>query len=131
MTRVIHIRDSKKTPDETYIGRPGAKAPKAEWGNPVVCNKRCPVCGDAHTNKGSTLACYETYLRARLSGDAEFYGKFWALRGRTLVCFCAPSGGFGEGATEICHGQVMARILDTENPLTNHPLLPTNGFASS
>ena len=111
MTTVIHIRDSKGGPDEYYIGRPGKKAPAAIFGNPVAVGKRCPVCNQTHDSKGSTLPCYEIYLRARLENDEKFAEKFWALDGKTLVCFCAPGGGFVGGESETCHGQVMARIL--------------------
>lgn len=111
MTKVIHIRDSKGGPDEVYIGRRGKKAPNAIFGNPVAVDKPCVVCDEVHSRKGTTLPCYERYLRSRLEYDEEFSEKFWRLRDKTLVCFCCPKTGWAPGA-EICHGQVMARILD-------------------
>ena len=128
-TTVIHIRDSGKSPNERYVGRPGKKQ-AGEFGNPIKCNASCAICGALHATKGSTLGCYEVYLRARLESDGGFYEAFWKLRGRTLVCFCCPKTGFDPEADPICHGQIMAQILNSENPLTVTPYFdrpnPTN-----
>ena len=113
-TSVIHIRDSKKSTDEHYIGRAGKYAPQAIFGNPIVKGQRCRVCGRTHLDGGSTLPCYEIYLRSRLSTDDSFAKRFWALKGGHLVCFCRPKDGFGDKT--ICHGQIMARYLDDGVP---------------
>lgn len=111
-TTVIHIRDSK--PDSVYIGRPGKKAPNAIFGNPVAKGQICSVCRQTHETNGSTLPCYEHYLRNRLQDDADFNQKFYELKGKELACFCVskdtPTS--PEPNQMICHGQVMARYLD-------------------
>lgn len=110
----VNIRQSPKgfrTIDGTqfdgwvFIGRPG------RFGSPIPLAKRfgqhCPVCGLLHLDAGSTLVCYEKWLRAELKRNKEFRKAFYALNNipnLKLVCFCAT------GAE--CHGNVIKSILD-------------------
>lgn len=101
-TEVIHIRQSSKSPNEVYIGRPG-KGQSGLFGNPVVIGQSCPICKEVHGDRGATLPCYEQYLLNRLANDTSFAEAFWKLKNKTLVCFCSPLP---------CHGNVMAKVLD-------------------
>ena len=98
MTNVIHIKDSKGSEDEVYIGRAG-KGHDGYFGNPVAANRRCPVCAAVHTLPGDTLPCYRRYLHERLTTDAAFRERVKGLHDLTLVCFCSP---------RPCHGTVLA-----------------------
>ena len=107
MARVIHIRDwNRRDRNQVYIGRPGQGLP-GPFGNPVVVGKLCPVCRNVHSTPGSTLACYEADLVARMVRDPVFQQQVRSLRGKTLVCFCAPGP---------CHGDVLARFSDELAP---------------
>lgn len=103
-TTVIHINQSTRSDDEVYIGRAGKGQPGL-FGNPVVIGKPCVVCNEVHSNRGSTLPCYEEYLLSRLAVDQQFAKKFSELKNKTLVCFCKP---------QFCHGDIMAKVLDRE-----------------
>jgi hypothetical protein len=81
---------------DVYIGRGGP------WGNPIRLGRVCPVCGQTHTVRGSTLPCYEAYLRNRLAQDAPFRDQFSSLEGKTLGCYCSPAP---------CHGEIMELLL--------------------
>ncbi len=96
MTQVTHIRNRRKDPDEVYIGRP------SKWGNP----ERFPESvGPVNAQiREMTIEKYRVYLRGRpdLIADARR-----ELRGKTLVCYCAPLE---------CHGHVLARVAEGGEP---------------
>lgn len=99
MTRVIHIRNwNPSNPDHIYIGRAG-KALPGPFGNPVRVGYPCICCGQVHLTAGSTLPCYEAWLKGRLASDAAFREAVAGLHNRVLVCFCKPGP---------CHGDVLA-----------------------
>lgn len=103
MARVIHIKDwNRRDPNQVYIGRAGHGL-AGTFGNPVVVGKICPVCESVHGTAGSTLACYEADLMVRLVQDRGFQAQVAGLKGKTLVCFCAP---------KPCHGDVLARVAE-------------------
>jgi hypothetical protein len=110
VTKVIHVRDMDKYPDSVYIGRAGHGMP-GTWGNPIKPGETCFICGEIH-QAAETLGCYEIYLKQKLC-EQEFRERFFALRGKALACFCAKKKGFSKNV--ICHGQVMALILDKES----------------
>jgi len=100
---VIHIKDApinflKKDIDQNgyiYIGRPGI------FGNTIVKNKKCFICGNKHITNGSTLDCYLKYLENRVDTDKWFREKVKSLYDKILVCDCAP---------KPCHGYILASI---------------------
>lgn len=102
ITRVIHLRDSKGAVEEVYIGRAG-KTHDGYFGNPIAKGKKCPVCGNIHTDGGSTLPCYRIWLAQKLEGDGVFKERVKGLYGKVLVCFCKPSP---------CHGDVLAEVAE-------------------
>lgn len=78
---------------------------KGWLGNPIVVNVVCPVCGCIHESKGSTLVCYEIYLKERLNKDLLFREEFYKLKGKKLGCYCVPNP---------CHTSIIIRIIDGE-----------------
>lgn len=83
-SRVLSRRwgDSKRA---VYIGR-GSK-----WGNPFVIGR--------HGDRAAVVAKHEAWLR----GQHELLRALPALRGRDLVCFCAPLA---------CHGDLLLRLAN-------------------
>lgn len=85
MCRVLNKRQGGLPGDAVYIGR-GSK-----WGNPFWIGRD----GD----RASVIAQYERWLR-------DQHGLLRALdelRGRHLVCFCAPLA---------CHGDLLLRLAN-------------------
>ena len=80
--------------DHTYIGRSRRHGPSI-WGNPFKAN--C-------YGREQAIAKYEDYLLS--SGLLE---KIEQLRGRKLVCHCAPLP---------CHGDVLIKYLNENIQLT-------------
>jgi hypothetical protein len=81
-----------------YIGRRG-HGQQGTWGNPVAVGQQCPNCGNVHRDGGATLPCYREMLQRNIDHNVEFLEP---LRGKHLVCFCAP---------QPCHGDVILRTL--------------------
>lgn len=75
------------------------------FGNPVVLGSECIVCKEYHMSSGSTLKCYEIYLRDRLKNNAIFRNEFLKLKGKKLGCFCKPNP---------CHTDVMIDYLEND-----------------
>lgn len=109
-TRVVNLTlsvyDVRITRDEGRLDGAGY------FGNPVH------LVHDAPINRVLCLQRYLEYFRHRMGlrwsaqwqqsgsayGDAEFYTRIAALRGKTLGCVCKP---------KLCHGDVIAAWLDT------------------
>jgi len=97
---VASIVNLYKDEYDVYIGRPG-KNKDGYFGNPVTPGVVCFVCDHIH-DKGDTLACYEQYVRARITFDDEFKRRLKELDGKILGCFCKP---------KACHGDVLINII--------------------
>lgn len=82
-TTVIHMRDQR--PGDVYIGRP------TRWGNPFVIGRD----GD----RSEVVRRYAQWLHSQ----PQLLAALPQLRGRRLVCWCAPAH---------CHGDVLARLAD-------------------
>jgi hypothetical protein len=96
--KVVHI---KKANYSIYIGRAG-NGENGFWGNPIKVNAVCSKCKQLHETRGSTLACYETYLRTKLETSSVFKLRFMALDADDVLgCFCSP---------EPCHGDIMIKV---------------------
>jgi hypothetical protein len=76
------------SPEDVYIGRP------SKWGNPY------PVTADC--SRELAIAKYEEYLNENpfLKDVARR-----ELKGKNLVCFCAP---------QPCHGDVLLKIANAK-----------------
>lgn len=96
--KVVNLRQSAYT---VYIGRSG-KGLDGYWGNPVKLNSQCHICLQVHESRGSTLACYEVYLRNKLQKSAIFRKRFLDLQEDDILgCFCKP---------DACHGDIIVKI---------------------
>jgi len=83
--RVVNKHTHTRTALDTYIGR-GSK-----WGNPFVIGK--------DGTRSEVLAKYRTWL----FDQEQLLSELGELRGRTLVCFCAP---------QACHGQILCELVE-------------------
>jgi hypothetical protein len=83
MCRVLNKKFAGVPQGAAYIGR-GSK-----WGNPFVIGRD----GD----RATVIAKYERYLRQR----HDLLRALDELRGKHLVCFCAPLA---------CHGDLLLRL---------------------
>lgn len=83
-----HTADAARIEAGVYIGRP------SKWGNPFFIGM--------HGNRAEVVAKYEEYIRAH---PTLMEAAKTELRGRDLVCFCAPNA---------CHGDVLWRIANKE-----------------
>lgn len=85
MPEVLNKRHDGIPPGAVYIGR-GSK-----WGNPYVI----PYDGE----RSEVIEKYRQYLTPELIESARV-----ELRGKDLVCFCAPLS---------CHGDILLQIANT------------------
>ena|SRR5215510_6961352 len=85
-TVVLNLRDLPKTvTNGVYIGR-GTK-----WGNPFVIGK-----------DGTREECVAKYRKALWQNKQLLAEAGRELRGKKLLCFCAP---------QACHGDVLVRAI--------------------
>lgn len=85
MCKVLNKHTAGSYADAVYIGR-GSK-----WGNPF----RIGIDGD----RAAVIAKYETWLRRQ----HHLLRALDELRGRNLLCFCAP---------KVCHGDLLLRLAN-------------------
>ncbi|PPQ35562.1 protein of unknown function [Rhodoblastus acidophilus] len=85
MTAVVNKHTHIKTPNDTYIGRGG------KWGNPFVIGKD----GD----RNEVVRKY----RCMITANDKLLADIHELKGRNLVCFCAP---------KLCHGDILKELAD-------------------
>lgn len=81
--KVLNKRDSA---DGVYIGRP------SKFGNPFVIGR--------HGSRDQVIEQYEKWLRSQPALVAAAKRE---LKGKSLVCWCAPMA---------CHGDVLMRIAN-------------------
>lgn len=86
MPSVFNKRSESVPVNAVYIGRP------SKWGNPFVIGK--------HGTREEVIAKYRDYL---MSNSTLLASAKRELRGRDLVCFCAPLP---------CHGDVLLEIAN-------------------
>lgn len=104
-TSVVNIRSLPANPrdwppDHVYVGRSVANSrwgrlPQSIWHNPYQIG----VAGD----RDRVVALYEQLV----TDSPALLARIGELRGKTLVCWCAP---------ERCHGHVLARLADEGTP---------------
>ena len=80
---VLNKRNSSKG---VYIGRP------SKWGNPFVIG--------ADGSRADVVRKFEEYLK---SNPTLLEAAKQELKGKDLVCFCAPLA---------CHGDILSRIAN-------------------
>jgi hypothetical protein len=101
MTSVIHVMQAPKgfqdNPDFVYIGRRNAK-----YGL-----QASPFANPFHIGRDGTreevIEKYHAYIEDRLAREPELGAKLDALRGKTLVCWCAP---------KACHADVLVQLMN-------------------
>lgn len=103
-TIVVHC---KKEPYDVYIGR-GASS---KWENPYT-----------HKELNKTKAKYQVATRREaINGYVHYLNEsglikeIEELRGKVLGCWCCKSPSDGSEKTLVCHGQVIAKILNSYN----------------
>ena len=83
-------------PQYVYIGRT-FQGLTGEWGNPFAIT--------ASDNRADVIRKYILWISLKIIGGKDNWrNKIKALRGKTLVCFCAP---------KLCHGHILALLADT------------------
>lgn len=87
MAKVLNKKRSGVPVGAIYIGRP------SKWGNPFVIGK--------DGTRDEVIAKYRTYLLR----DAQLMAALPELRGKDLVCWCAPCA---------CHGDVLLELANRE-----------------
>ena len=87
MPRVLNKRDHGCPPGAVYVGRP------SPWGNPFVIGR--------DGGRADVIAKYERWL----DGQPTLLARLSELRGRDLVCWCAPLA---------CHANVLVRRANEE-----------------
>jgi len=83
--RVLNQKVDGRPPDAVYVGRP------SRWGNPFKIGRD----GD----RDEVIRKYEAYLLGR----PDLLAHLPDLRGKDLVCWCAP---------EACHADVLLRLAN-------------------
>ena len=85
MPRVLNKRTDLISKDAVFIGRP------SKWGNPFKMSRTA--------TRQDVVKAYEVYLLS----NKELMDSLIELRGKDLVCFCAP---------EPCHGDVLIKYAN-------------------
>ena len=83
---VVNKRTHTPTPDDVYIGR-GSK-----WGNPFKVSI---------FTREEAIAQYKMYIGA--GKGKHLLNDLHELKGKTLVCYCAPLA---------CHGDVLEQLIE-------------------
>ncbi|MBY5827411.1 DUF4326 domain-containing protein [Rhizobium leguminosarum] len=86
MSKVLNVRQAGKRSTETqvYIGRP------SKWGNPFVIGR--------DGSRADVIAKYRIWIEQQ----SELMAALGELRGKDLICFCAPLP---------CHGEVLLDLV--------------------
>ena len=87
MAKVLNKRTDGIPAGAVYIGRP------SKWGNPFVTGR--------DGSRDDVVAKYRAYLL----GNADLVAALPELRGKDLVCWCAPCA---------CHGDVLKELANLE-----------------
>jgi hypothetical protein len=91
MPNILNRKTSGVPEGAVYIGRP------SKWGNPFVIGK--------HGTRAEVVARYRAYLL----GNRELMAALPELRGKDLVCWCAPCACHGDVLLEFANGHMEAK----------------------
>lgn len=98
MTSVININDApigwQYNSDYVYIGREGHGL-SGYWGNPIKL--------ESEKFRGEVIQLYIHHITRKYKESFAFRDMLKELRGKKLVCFCAP---------KLCHGDILAMLAD-------------------
>jgi hypothetical protein len=95
MPRVLNYRTDGCPPDAVYVGRamPRYGLRESKSANPFKLH-----CGGTYVERKVAIERYERHLH-----DTGLIDDMHQLRGKDLVCWCAPSP---------CHGDVLLRLAN-------------------
>ena len=102
-TTIANLKQCGKQANGVYIGRSACR--QFHFGNPFVIG----------VDGGRDEVCdkFETWLRGEDHHHIEPERREWVLanmhsmRGKVLMCFCAPAR---------CHGETYIKLLEEQNP---------------
>jgi hypothetical protein len=83
--RVLNARDYHTRENTAYVGRP------SKWGNPFVIGR--------DGTRDEVISKYRAYLML----NQPLFDKLGELRGKDLICWCAP---------EPCHADVLLELAN-------------------
>jgi hypothetical protein len=89
MPKVLNKHRHGQLAGSVYIGRPG------KWGNPFVVGR--------DGGREQVVALYRRWIMSQ----SRLLGSLGELRGRDLVCYCAPLP---------CHGDVLLKLANEIRP---------------
>jgi hypothetical protein len=98
---VVHV---KKEEYDVYIGRP------SKWANPYThkeLNKT--LAKEQVSSRSEAIKRYELYLT-----QSGLIDEIEELKGKILGCWCCDSPSDGSEKNLVCHGQVLAKILNQD-----------------
>lgn len=87
--KVWNRRDSNVPADAVYVGRP------TKWGNPFVV--------DRDGTREEVIAEYREWLLHNMHSPVQDGRELEELRGKDLVCWCAP---------KACHADVLMEVAN-------------------
>lgn len=101
MTYVVHF---KKYNHDVYIGRP------SKWSNPFTHKDLDRTKAEFQvSSRKEAIESFEKYLHSSgLINDID------ELRGKVLGCWCCNKPADGSERSFLCHGQVIAKYLNSE-----------------
>lgn len=115
VTAVVNVRDLPGFGEpgfllpegHAYIGRenPAHNLPESEWANPYRVKKESDREGviERYRHELESALFDQPETPAAEKHQRELRGRLLALRGMTLVCWCAP---------RACHGHVLAELIE-------------------
>lgn len=86
--KLLNKRTDKISKGSIYIGRP------SKWGNPFPLKRE--------EDRDKILKKYEDWIMK----NKELLAQISELRGKDLVCWCAP---------KKCHGEILLKLANEEN----------------
>jgi hypothetical protein len=95
MPRVLNCKNDGLPAGTVYIGRamPRYGLPDSKWANPFKLRRNASV-----AERAEVITRYEHHLH-----DSGLINDIGELRGRDLVCWCAP---------DPCHGDVLLKLAN-------------------
>lgn len=108
-TTVVNIRDHPdwKAQGDVYIGRavPRRGLKKSIFANPFKIGDKHPVRENEVIDRAESIELYRDWFYQQLDTVAGFMSAVCMLRGKVLICWCAPLD---------CHGRIIKEYLESE-----------------
>lgn len=99
MPKVLNKRTDLIPPDAVYIGRP------SKWGNLITIKelKRLFPNDTALELQQKAVSWFKEYITTPFGKPLELMSQIDELRGKDLVCWCAP---------QPCHGDILLSLAN-------------------